>query len=89
MAYVGNVKARTLRKAEDIAWDLANNIAHGVRWYETTIVLQELGCTLFIEAPPGHVLTNLAKQSIPEVRSIALAETSLTYIVQQVSRRGP
>jgi hypothetical protein len=34
------------------------------------------------------VLTNLAKQSIPEVRSIALTETSLTYIVQQVSRRG-
>jgi malonate decarboxylase epsilon subunit len=88
MAYIGNVKARTLRRAEDIAWDLANNIAHGVRWYETTIILQELGCTLCVETPPGHVLTNLAKQSIPEVKSIALAETSLTYIVQQVSRRG-
>jgi malonate decarboxylase epsilon subunit len=33
MVYVGNVKARALRRAEDIAWDLANNIAHGVRWY--------------------------------------------------------
>src|SRR5580692_6936360 len=76
MVYVGNVKARALRRAEDIAWDLANNIAHGVRWYEAMIVLQELGSTLLIETPPGHVLTNLAKQSIPEVKNIALADTS-------------
>jgi malonate decarboxylase epsilon subunit len=85
MVYIGNVKARAPRSAEEIAWDLANNIAHGVRWYETTIVLQELGCTLCIETPPGHVLTNLAKQSIPEVKSIALADTSLPYAVQQAS----
>jgi malonate decarboxylase epsilon subunit len=86
MVYVGNVKGRALRSAEDIARDLANNIAHGVRWYETTIVLQELGCTLCIETPPGHVLTNLAKQSIPEVKSIALGESSLSYVIQQASR---
>src|ERR1700678_3570898 len=86
IAYVGNVKARPLRKTEDIAWDLANNIAHGVRWYETTIVLKELGCTLFIETPPGHVLTNLAKQSVPDAKSIALAEVSLSYVVRQATR---
>jgi malonate decarboxylase epsilon subunit len=86
MVYVGNVKARALRRAEDIAWDLANNIAHGVRWYEAMIVLQELGPTLFIETPPGHVLTNLAKQSTPEAKSTALAESSLPYVVQQASR---
>jgi malonate decarboxylase epsilon subunit len=86
MVYVGNVKARALRRAEDIAWDLANNIAHGVRWYEAMIVLQELGSTLFIETPPGHVLTNLAKQSTPEAKSTALAESSLPYVVQQASR---
>jgi malonate decarboxylase epsilon subunit len=86
MVYVGNVKARALRNAEEIAWDLANNIAHGVRWYEATIVLQELGCTLLIETPPGHVLTNLAKQSAPDVKSISLADTSLPYAVQQASQ---
>jgi malonate decarboxylase epsilon subunit len=88
MVYIGNVKARALRNAKDIAWDLAHNIAHGVRWYETTIVLQELGCTLCIESPPGHVLTNLAKQSIPDVKSIALADTSFSYTVQQASRQA-
>ena len=86
MVYVGNVKARALRNAEEIAWDLANNIAHGVRWYEAMIVLEELGSTLFIETPPGHVLTNLAKQSIPDVKGISLADTSLPYAVQQASR---
>jgi len=89
MVYVGNVKARALRNAKEIAWDLANNIAHGVRWYEATLVLQELGCTLLIETPPGHVLTNLANQSISEVRSIALAESSLAYAVQQASQHSP
>jgi malonate decarboxylase epsilon subunit len=87
MVYIGNVKARALRKPEDIAWDLANNIAHGVRWHEAMIVLQELGCTLLIETPPGHVLTNLAKQSLPEVKNIALADTSLAYVTKQSARR--
>ena len=86
--YVGNVRGRALRNAEDIAADLANNIAHAVHWYETTIVLQELGCTLCIETPPGQVLTNLAKQSVPDVKSIALAESSLSYIVHQASRHN-
>ena len=88
MVYVGNVRGRALRNAEDIAADLANNIAHAVRWHETTIVLQELGCTLTIETPPGHVLTNLAKQSIPDVKSIALAETSLSYAIRQAALNG-
>jgi malonate decarboxylase epsilon subunit len=88
MVYIGNVNGRALRNEEAIAADLVNNIAHAVRWYETTIVLQELGCTLCIETPPGHVLTNLAKQSIPDVKSIALADTSFSYTVQQASRRA-
>ena len=86
MVYVGNVNAREMRNAGEIARDLAGNIAHGVRWYEATTVLQELSCSLFIEMPPGRVLTGLAKESIPQVRSIALAESSLSYVVQQAFR---
>ena len=89
MIYVGNVRGRALRNPEDIAWDLVNNIAHAVRWYETTIVLRELGCSFFIETPPGRVLTNLAKQSVPDAKSIALAESSLSYVIQQASRQAP
>ena len=39
VVYVGNVTGRALRSAEAIAQDLANNIAHGVRWYDATTVL--------------------------------------------------
>jgi malonate decarboxylase epsilon subunit len=85
MVYVGNVNARAMRNAGEIARDLAGNIAHGVRWYEATRVLQELGCGLFIEMPPGRVLTGLARESIPQIRSIALAESSLSYVVQQAA----
>jgi malonate decarboxylase epsilon subunit len=88
MIYVSNVRARPLRTAAEIAWDLANNIAHGVRWYDATTVLQELGCNLFVEMPPGDVLTNLAKQSISRVRCIALAKNSLSYIVRQAQRNS-
>jgi len=88
MVYVGNVRGRALRNAEDIAADLANNIAHAVRWYETTIVLKELGCSFFIETPPGHVLTNLAKQSVPDAKSVALAESSFSFAVRQAAQHG-
>jgi malonate decarboxylase epsilon subunit len=56
LIYVGNVTGRALRTEEAISEDLATNIAHGVRWYDATTVLTELGCRLFLEMPPGHVL---------------------------------
>src|ERR1700685_2203116 len=62
--YIGNVNARALRTKELVADDLANNIAHGVRWHDATTVLQELGCNLFLEMPPGHVLSDLAKENL-------------------------
>jgi len=41
MVYVGNINARALRAKEPIAFDLANNIAHGVPWYDATTALAE------------------------------------------------
>jgi len=39
-----------------------------------TSVLEEFGCRLFLEMPPGHVLSELAKEAFPEVKSLAVAE---------------
>jgi malonate decarboxylase epsilon subunit len=50
--YVSNVKARAIRSAVGIATDLADNIAHGVRWHDATSVAQELGCQLFWNCRP-------------------------------------
>jgi malonate decarboxylase epsilon subunit len=61
-----------LHTKEAIASDLANNIAHGVRWYDSTAVLQELGCNLFLEMPPGHVLSDLARDNLSDVHSVPI-----------------
>lgn len=66
--------------------DLATNIAHGVRWYDATTVLEELGCRLFLEMPPGHVLSERAREAFPDVITLAIGETSLTYAVRLASR---
>jgi malonate decarboxylase epsilon subunit len=80
--YVGNVNGRAMYTKEAIASDLANNIAHGVRWYDSTVVLQELGCNLFLEMPPGHVLTDLARENLSEVNSIAVDAAVLPRVLR-------
>jgi len=79
LIYVGNVTGRALRTAEAISEDLATNIAHGVRWYDATTILTELGCRLFLEMPPGHVLTELGREAFSGVRTLAVGETSFTH----------
>lgn len=77
LIYVSNVKARALRAAALVAEDLASNIAHAVRWHDATTVLEELGCRLFLEMPPGHVLSDLGRESFPEVKTLALGQSAL------------
>jgi len=86
IVYVGNVTGRALRSAEAISEDLATNVAHGVRWYDATTVLEELGCRLFLEMPPGHVLSDLGREAFPDVRTLAIGETSLAYALRLASQ---
>ena len=85
--YVGNVTARALRSAEAIAEDMVSNIAHGVRWFDATTVLEELGCHLFFEMPPGHVLRELAREAHPEVRALSIGESNIHYALRLASQR--
>jgi malonate decarboxylase epsilon subunit len=82
VTYVGNVNGRAIRTKELVAKDLANNIAHGVRWHDATTVLQELGCKLFLEMPPGHVLSELAEQNLSGVNSVPVAPAVLPRILR-------
>jgi malonate decarboxylase epsilon subunit len=82
--YVTNRRARPTRVFDRIRDDIATNIAHSVRWYDSTQVLVEMGTKLFVEMHPGRVLTGLATEAFPQVRSIALAETSIDYVVKVV-----
>ncbi len=82
LTYVGNVNARAMRTSELIASDLANNIAHGVRWHDATTVARELGCNLFLEMPPGHVLTDLAKENLPGVNALPVEKDILPRVLR-------
>ena len=70
--YLANVNARAVRSAQGVAKDLADNIAHGVRWHDATAVACELGCGLFLEVPPGHFLSDLARESLPGIQARAI-----------------
>jgi malonate decarboxylase epsilon subunit len=70
--YVANVNARAVRTAQGVAKDLADNIAHGVRWHDATTNAYELGCELFFEVPPGHALSDLARENLPGIQARAI-----------------
>jgi malonate decarboxylase epsilon subunit len=82
LTYIGNVNARAMRTPELIASDLANNIAHGVRWHDATTVVRELGCNLFLEMPPGHVLSDLAQENLPGVNALPVERDILPRVLR-------
>ncbi len=73
--YASNHSARLLRGAKSIADDLAENVAHPVRWSEIMTALYERGVRTFIEMQPGDVLTKLAQSSFDDVRAFSLDAT--------------
>ena len=80
--YIANVNARAVRSASAVATDLADNIAHGVRWHDATIVAEELGCNLFLEMPPGHTLTDLVEENIPSVTAFAVTSDLFKHVLR-------
>lgn len=79
--YVGNCRARVARDAAGVAEDLINNVAHTVRWHDATVVLYELGTRLFIEPPPGQVLSRLAREAFGDARSVALDDVQVDSVL--------
>jgi malonate decarboxylase epsilon subunit len=80
--YIANVSGRALRSASAVATDLADNIAHGVRWHDATIVAEELGCNLFLEMPPGHTLTDLAEKNVPGVTASVVTTDLFRHVLR-------
>jgi malonate decarboxylase epsilon subunit len=70
--YLSNIGGRALRDPKEIRDDLARSVEHPVRWHDATTLLFELGVRLFVELPPGDVLTRLAADAFPEARCVAV-----------------
>jgi malonate decarboxylase epsilon subunit len=83
MAYVDNCRARVHYDATGIREDLINNVAHTVRWHDSVTVLYELGVRLFIEPPPGQVLSRLVQQAFEDARTLTLEGTSCVASLKQ------
>jgi malonate decarboxylase epsilon subunit len=80
--YIANVTARAIRTAQGVARDLADNIAHGVRWHDATVVAHELGCDLFLEMPPGHTLRDLAQENIPGISAYSMTNDNFDHVLK-------
>ncbi len=76
--YAGNRRARMLRDAAAVREELTTNLAHPVRWADDVALMAEHGATLFLEMPPGDVLTRLAVSTYPDLASRDMASLSLT-----------
>lgn len=90
--YISNGRARLVHDAAGVAEDLINNVAATVRWHDAVTVLYELGARLFIEPPPGQVLSRLARDAFDDARSVAMEEMRLDSVVllarREQSRSG-
>jgi malonate decarboxylase epsilon subunit len=69
--YISNRRARAVHAAAEVREDLILNVSNPVRWHDSVTVLYELGIRLFVEMPPGRVLSGLVQQNFPEARAIA------------------
>ncbi len=77
---------RELRDPARIANDLAHNMARRVLWHDTTTLAFERGARLFIELPPGNVLTKLAAVAFPEARCVAATDTRIDTLAALMQR---
>ncbi|PLZ02222.1 malonate decarboxylase subunit epsilon [Burkholderia sp. WAC0059] len=85
--YVGNRGARPLHTGEAIRDDLATNMRHTVRWFDALTVMIEAGATVFVEAPPAQVLTDIAREHYPDVTALAASTLPLDRLAAVVRRR--
>ncbi len=78
--YVTNRSARATTDPAAVRDDLSFNLMYPVRWHDATSLLYERGTRLFVELPPGRVLTNLASAAFPQARALAVAESSVAQV---------
>jgi malonate decarboxylase epsilon subunit len=82
--YVTNRRARATRDPRQIRDDLATNVAHTVRCHDVTTVAYERGVRLFVELPPGSVLTALVSAAFPDARAISTDDVGLDRLANVV-----
>lgn len=85
--YVGNRGGRPLHTADAIRDDLALNMRDTVRWFDALTAMYEMGARVFVEASPGQVLTDIAREQFPTTSALAASTLGFDALVATVRRR--
>jgi malonate decarboxylase epsilon subunit len=83
---VSNSTARLLYDGRSILDDLVWSVSRPVRWHDATVAMYEAGARVFLEMPPGQVLTRLAASAFPDSRCLAVEDSGIDSAVA-VARR--
>jgi [acyl-carrier-protein] S-malonyltransferase len=74
---VGNVAAKPIASAADLASELGRQMATPVRWYQSILYMIDAGVRTFVEAGPGNTLITMLKRDFPELTLISLDRPSV------------
>ena len=85
--YIGNRGGRALYTAEAVRDDLATNMRYTVRWFDALTVMVEMGAKVFVEAPPGQVLTDIVREQYPDAAAIAASMLPFERLAPTIQRR--
>jgi [acyl-carrier-protein] S-malonyltransferase len=86
---VANVDARVHDDPADWPGLLSAQLCSPVRWRQTLETFAGLGLTSLIELGPGGVLSGLAKRSLPEIQSVAVAKPAdLDTLMDRIAEAG-
>jgi malonate decarboxylase epsilon subunit len=81
-AYITNVRGRVVNDADGVRDDLTQNVSNTVRWADCVTVLYELGSRLFVEPPPGRILSNLTRSEFCQARAVAIEDAGIEPVVR-------
>jgi malonate decarboxylase epsilon subunit len=73
-AYLSSSSARVYWQAEQIADDLAFNMARTVNWHDSITAAYQREVRLAVEMPPGSVLTGLTSRVMEQGVAVSLAD---------------
>lgn len=85
--YIGNRGGRALYTADAVRDDLATNMRYTVRWFDALTVMTEIGAKVFVEAPPGQVLTDIVREQYPDLAAIAASTLPFERLAPTIQRR--
>lgn len=86
LAYLSASAARMLYRPEQLAQDLAGNMARLVRWHETAQLAYERGARLAVEMAPGNVLTGLMRSTMCGGVAVAMEDNRLDSVLELIGR---